>query len=163
MAILAINRHSFHFYQIRHFLQNHHFQKENLLNQYVWIRKMKCNTFFISSVCYHLFTLFLYFKFLSYHYFNGFCFQTHTFKVIHWLCTVHLLLRITRWPRSKRASEVTLFKWSWLKRNSIGNFACGIFLPRWDSMCWECAQGKHCMHVAEFDFLNLYLLTLIFI
>ena len=29
----------------------------------------------ISSVCYHLFILFLHFKFLSYHYFNGFCFH----------------------------------------------------------------------------------------
>ena len=36
---------------------------------------MKCNTFFISSICYHLFILLLHFKFLSNHYFNGFCFR----------------------------------------------------------------------------------------
>ena len=49
-------------------------------------------------------------------------------------CTAHLLLRITRWPPLKRACEVTLWKWSWLKRNAIGIFACGCFLPRWDSV-----------------------------
>ena len=37
---------------------------------------MKCSTFFISFVCDHLFILlFLHFKFLSHHYFNGFCFH----------------------------------------------------------------------------------------
>ena len=36
---------------------------------------MKCNTWFISSVCYHLSILVLHFKFLSYHYFNCFCFH----------------------------------------------------------------------------------------
>ena len=39
----------------------------------------------------------------------------------------------------KRACEVTLLKWSWLKRNVIAIFACDCFLPRWDSMWWECA------------------------
>ena len=34
------------------------------------------------------------------------------FKVICWFCTAHLILRITRWPPWKRASEVTLLKWS---------------------------------------------------
>ena len=38
-------------------------------------RKVKCNTFLISSIWNHLFIIFLHFKFLSYHYFNGFCFH----------------------------------------------------------------------------------------
>ena len=63
-------------------------------------------------------------------------------SVIRWFCTAHLLLRITRWLLWKRASAVTLLKWSWLKRNAIGIFACGCFLPRADSMCWECAKRK---------------------
>ena len=42
--------------------------------------KMKCDTVFISSICYHLFILFLHFKFLSNHYFNGFCFQRSLFS-----------------------------------------------------------------------------------
>ena len=41
----------------------------------VSIRNMKCNTFLISAICNHLFILFLHFKFLSYHYFNSFCFH----------------------------------------------------------------------------------------
>ena len=42
---------------------------------------MKCSTFFISFVCDHLFILlFLHFKFLSYHYFNGFCFHFFLIK-----------------------------------------------------------------------------------
>ena len=32
------------------------------LNRLVWIRKMKCNTVFICSICYHLFILFLAFR-----------------------------------------------------------------------------------------------------
>ena len=36
------------------------------------MRKMKCNTVFISSTCYHFRILFLHFKFLSNHYFDGF-------------------------------------------------------------------------------------------
>ena len=38
-------------------------------------KKVKCNTFLISSIWNHLFIIFLHFKFLSYHYFNGFCFH----------------------------------------------------------------------------------------
>ena len=48
-------------------------RRAKLLNHSVSIRKMKCHTFFISSVCNHLLLLFLHFKFRSYHYFNGFC------------------------------------------------------------------------------------------
>ena len=62
-----------------------------------------------------------------------------TFKSNFSACTAHLLLRITRWPPLKRAFEVTPLKWSRLKRNAIGIFTCGCFLPRWDSMSWECA------------------------
>ena len=62
-----------------------------------------------------------------------------TVKVIPWFCTAHLLLRITRWPPWKRACEVTLLKARWPKRNAIAIFAYGCFLPRWDSMWWECA------------------------
>ena len=62
-----------------------------------------------------------------------------TVKVIPWFCTAHLLLRITRWPPWKRACEVTLLKRRWPKRNAIAIFACGCFLPRWDSVWWECA------------------------
>jgi len=39
----------------------------------------------------------------------------------------------------KKSISVTLLKWSLLKRKATGIFACGRFLPRWDSMCWECA------------------------
>ena len=46
-----------------------------LLNLLVSIRKIKCNTIFIPFVRYHLFILFLPFKFLLYHYFNGFLFS----------------------------------------------------------------------------------------
>ena len=53
-----------------------------------------------------------------------------TSKVIHWFCTAHLLLP---W---KRASKVKLLKWNWL---IIRIFASGCFLPKWDSMFWECA------------------------
>ena len=43
---------------------------------------MKCSTFFISFVCDHLFILlFLHFKFLSYHHFNGFCFHFFLIKI----------------------------------------------------------------------------------
>ena len=59
-------------------------------------------------------------------------------KVIRWFCDAHLLLHILRWPPWEKASQVTMLKWSWLKRNAIGNFTCSCFLPRWDSMCWEC-------------------------
>ena len=34
----------------------------------------------------------------------------HIFKVIRWFCIAHLLLRITRWPPWKRASEVALLR-----------------------------------------------------
>ena len=39
----------------------------------------------------------------------------------------------------KKSISVTLWQWSLLKRKATGIFACGRFLPRWDSMCWECA------------------------
>ena len=59
-------------------------------------------------------------------------------KVIRWFCDAHLLLHISRWPPWEKASQVTMLKWSWLKRNAFGNFTCSCLLPRWDSMCWEC-------------------------
>ena len=46
-----------------------------LFNLLVSIRKIKCNTVFIPFVRYHLFILFLRFKFLLYHYFNAFLFS----------------------------------------------------------------------------------------
>ena len=46
------------------------------------------NTVFISSICYHLFILFLHFKFLSSHYINGFCFQRSLFFSVYF----HVLL-----------------------------------------------------------------------
>ena len=63
----------------------------------------------------------------------------HCLKLIRWFCSAYLLLRLARWPLWKRVSEVALLKWSWLKGNAIGILACGSFLPRWDSVCWECA------------------------
>ena len=50
-------------------------ERGNTLEPLGMNKKMKCHTFFISSICYHLFILFLHFKFLSNHYFNGFCFH----------------------------------------------------------------------------------------
>ena len=93
-------------------------------------------------------------------------------KVIHWFCTAHLLLRITRWPPLKRAFEVTPLKWSRLKRNAIGIFACGCFSCRGETHCAGNLHNVSSTRVAEFDFLtenldsgllNLCLLTLIFI
>ena len=69
---------------------------------------------------------------------GGAFFEREALKVIRWFCTVHLLLRTTRWLPSKRSSKVTL-KWSWLKRNAIRILGCGWFLLRWDWMCWGCA------------------------
>ena len=62
-------------------LEKHTSSREvKLLNLLVSIRKIKCNTIFIPFVRYHLFILFLPFKFLLYHYFNGFLFfLTFTF------------------------------------------------------------------------------------
>ena len=62
-------------------LEKHTSSREvKLLNLLVSIRKMKCNTIFIPFARYHLFILFLRFKFLLYHYSNGFLFSlTFTF------------------------------------------------------------------------------------
>ena len=69
-------------------------QEVKLLNHQVSIRKMKCNTVYISSICHHLFMLFLHFKFLSNHYFNGFCFQRSLFSHLNFTCYL-LYLTIT--------------------------------------------------------------------
>ena len=51
-----------------------------------------------------------------------FCFAGAIY-VIRWFWTAYLLLRITRWPPWKRASEEKLLKWCWLKRNAIKIFS----------------------------------------
>ena len=72
-------------------------------------------------------------------------------KVIRWFCTAHLLLHMTRWPLWKRASKVTLLKWSWPKWNAIRISVAVV-------SCLDETQGVGNVHnigstiVAEFDF-----------
>ena len=55
-------------------------REAHLIERVKTLEPLGMNTFFISSICYHLFILFLHFKFLSNHYFNGFCFQRSLFS-----------------------------------------------------------------------------------
>ena len=66
-------------------------REAKLLNSWVSIRKMKCNTSLISSIFNYLFILFLLFNFFSYHNFNGFCLHTlsaFTFFLFQFFCFI---------------------------------------------------------------------------
>ena len=60
------------------------------------------NTVFISSICYHLFILFLHFKFLSNHYINGFCFQRSLFSHFTFTCYYSIKLHAILYFKLKR-------------------------------------------------------------
>ena len=54
----------------------------------------------------------------------------------------------------KRACEVTLLKWSWLKRNAVGIFLPAVVSYRGETQCVGNMHNVSSMRVAEFDFLT---------
>ena len=77
------------------------------------------NTVFISSICYHLFILFLHLKFLSNHYINGFCFQRSLFSHFTFTCYYSIKLHAILYFKLKRPSLTSSLCERPLKKESL--------------------------------------------